>query len=227
MISRIACLSLLLAGIVHAQDSAPAKTRDSGNIQVRFLAEQAPDNLGNVFISFGESKSPDFRLPVKNLSSPLSVSGRVMVLKTVEKEIPLCTINLPEAGASFAVILVTAKPAGYEPYVIRTDDPGFREGDVVFINRSDKTVLGKLGNTPLVLKPGENKKERPTGPKENTYYDVQFATREADGDKLISSSRWPIDSELRSYLFFFTSKDGRTSFRAVDEYLIPAAKSQR
>lgn len=218
-------LILALVLPVTAQDKPSSKA--AGSLQVKFLAEQAPESLGNVFLQLGEKeKSPGFALPTNHLSEPVVVAVRIMVLKTLDKEIPLCTINLPDAGSEFAVILVTAKPAGYQPIVVRTDDPSFKAGDVLFINRSEKTVLGKLGTTPLILKPGETAKSRPSGPIDNTYYDIAFATREETGDKILSSSRWPIDNQLRSYLFFFTNAQGRTTFRAVDEYLTPPATAK-
>jgi hypothetical protein len=216
-------LSLVLAFSLPAiaQDNTDAKSK-SGKLQVRLLAETAPDALGEVFLLQKDTKSASFPLPTRNLSDPVEVATRVMVLKTLDKEIPLCTITLPETGNSFAVILVTAKPTGYQPIVVRTDDPAFKAGDVVFINRSEKTVLGKLGTTTLSIKPGEISKSRPTGAVDNTYYDIAFATRDEKGDKILSSSRWPIDNALRSYLFFFTNAKGRTAFRAVDEFLPPA-----
>lgn len=216
-------LGFLLAVIspVIAQNKSAA-----GNIQVRLLAEQAPESLGKVFLLVGEEKSEPFDLPTRFLSGAVPVAARTMVLKTVEKEVSLCPITLPETGGSFAVVLVAAKPAGYRAIVVRTDDPGFKAGDVFFINQSDKIVLGKLGTAPLVLKPGESTKSRPEGAVENTYYDIAFATREEKGDKLISSSRWPIDNNLRSYLFFFNDAKGRTTFRAIDEHLTPPAAAK-
>ena len=213
-------LPLLLAFLapVFAQEPKPEPKPEKG-LRIEFLAEQFPEALGKVFLHLEKEKTEPFELPTNRLSKPVSVPSRVMVLKTVDKEVPLCTITLPENGQAFAVILVTAKPAGFAPIIVRTDDPSFKAGDVLFINRSEKTVLGKLGGTPLVLKPGESKKDRPSNPVDNTYYDIAFATREETGDKLISSSRWPIENELRSYLFFFTNAQGKTTFRAVDEYL--------
>jgi hypothetical protein len=221
MIQRILGLLAVLVSIVVAQDKAPENKKDS-KLSVRLLAEQYPPELGKVFLSFGEEKSEDLIIPTNYLSAPVPVPERKMILKTAGKDITLCNINLPETGKAFAVILVVAKPAGFSPIVVRTDDPSFKAGDVFFINRSDTTVLGKLGNTPLVLKSGETTKTRPTGAVEETYYDIAFATREATGDKLISTSRWPIDIDIRSYLFFFTNAEGRTTFRAVDEQLTPA-----
>jgi hypothetical protein len=221
MLRYLAVILAVLSPVLAQENPAGKK----GNIEVKLLAELVPPNLGNVYLQLDEKeKSSDFALPSNRLSDPVMVSSRTLVLKTAEKGISLCTINLPELGGSFAVILVTAKPAGYQPIVVRTDDPSFKAGDVLFINRSDKTVLGKLGSTPLVLKPGESKKDRPSGAVDNTYYDVAFATRETTGDKVLSSSRWPVENDLRSYLFFFTNAQGKTSFRAVDEYLTPPAK---
>lgn len=221
MNSRIFFLFLALLPPLAAQDEKPVK-KSEGGIQVRFLAEEAPEQLGQVAVFSGKEKSEGITLPTNQLSPPVNVSGRALVLKTLIKEVPLCPITLPENGSAFAVILVVAKPAGFKPIVVRTDDPNFKAGDVFFINRSEKTILGKLGTTPIALKPGESAKHRPSGAVDNTYYDIAFATRDEAGDKVISSTRWPIDENLRSYLFFFTNAEGRTTFRAVDEYMTPA-----
>jgi len=40
--------------------------------------------------------------------------------------------------------------------------------------------------------------------------------------RLISSTRWPVDGELRSYIFFFVNPETRRiDYRAVDEYIAP------
>ena len=223
MFPRLTALLISIILPLNAQDE-PAPKADKGGLQVKFLAEAAPADLGPVFLQFEEARSEPITLPLNHLSAPVAVSERLMVLKTVNKEIPLCKITLPELGKTFAIILVTAKAGGYQPIVVRTDDPSFKAGDVFFINRTGKTVLGKLGTTPLILKSGQTAKSRPTGPVDNTYYDIAFAVRDETGDKRISSSRWPIDEKLRSYVFFFTNGNGRTSFRAVDEYLRPGNK---
>lgn len=223
MTTRIFCLLLACLLPAFAQEGNSAQKKSDSGVQVKFFAEGVPANLGTVFLLTGETKSAPFDLPVDFMSPAVEVPARAMILKTSAKEIPLCTITLPDTGKAFAIILVAAKPAGYKPIVVRTDDPTFKSGDVFFINRSVKTVLGKLGTTPLILKPGEALKSRPAGAKENAYYDVTFATRDETGDKLISSTRWPIDQLLRSYLIFFTSANGKTSYRAVDEYMTPPA----
>lgn len=216
----IPALALALACFSHGQETQENKKSEKG-LQVRLLAEVAPPELGKVYLAIGEARTAAVVLPTNEFSQPVPVSAREMILKTENKDVSLCPIQLPEGGKHFAVILVTAKPAGYRPIIVRTDDPTFKIGDVMFINRSEKIVLGKLGDTPLVLNPGEFKKAKPSNPKENAYYDIAFAIREPSGDRLISTTRWPIDQSLRSYVFFFTNADGRTTFRAVDEFVAP------
>lgn len=223
MFHRLAGLLLALTTALPAQDpSTPAKPKEENGVQVRVLAEQAPQALGKVCLVFGEAKSDSFTLPVNGLSAPIPVPVRAMALKMADKDVSLCNLTLPEAGKSFAIILVVAKPSGYSPIIVRTDDPAFKAGDVLFINRSDKTILGKLGDTAMAVKPGTTQQSRPTGAKENTYYDIALGTRDASGDKVLSTTRWPIDNTLRSYLFFFNTADGRTTYRAVDEFVPPA-----
>lgn len=204
---------------------APALSQESkseSGVEVRLLAEAVPDNLGKVFMQMGEAKSSSVVLPTNQLSKPLYCSDRTMALKTEDGGNSICSITLPVNGKSFVVVLVIAKSAGYDPIIVCSDDPAFKAGDVFFINRSNQTILGKLGGAQLILKPGESKKDRPTNPVEDTFYNIAFAIREPGGNKLISSSRWPIDNQLRSYVFFFNDAKGKTTFRAVDEYLVPA-----
>jgi hypothetical protein len=224
MITRFLLLAAALILPASAQTEGPLKKPDK-DLQVRLLAEQFPADLGKVVLLFEKTKSQPIELPTNRLSDPVAVPARRMSLQLADKPVTLCQIALPDEGKAFAVILVTAKPSGFKPMVVRTDDPTFKAGDVLFINRSEKTILGKLGATPLVLKPDETAKSRPSGAVDNTYYDIAFAIREQAGDKLISSSRWPVENDLRSYLFFFTNAEGRTTFRSVDEYLV-AGKSQ-
>lgn len=204
---------------------AAQEKKAKAGLQVKLLAELVPNDLGQVVLTKGDWKSEPVDLPTNELSEPVAVTERELILKTVGKSLSLAKITLPEQGKAFAVVLVSAKPAGYKPIVVRTDDPAFKAGDVFFINRSGKLILAKLGSTALALKPGETAKSRPSDPKENAYYDIAFATRDKTGDNLISTTRWPIDHLLRSYVFFFTDTRGKVTYRAVDEYLpAPPAK---
>lgn len=208
-----------LGGSAPAQD-APAKA----GIKLRVLAEVIPEGLGPVYLAAGEARTAEFELPVNNVSDPLAVTSRVLALKTSVKGLTLCTFTLPDAGKSFVVIFSPAKPAGYKAEIVRTDDPSFKRGDVFLLNRTDQTILGKLGTKAMVLAAGKSTITRPEGATEGAYFDVAFAARSKAGDKLLSTVRWPIDDQIRSYLFFVQDPTGRISYRAVDEFM-PKEKS--
>lgn len=209
-------LLLPLAGFATGQDQ-PAPARNS--ITLRVLAEVVPEDLGTVYLMAGEARTAAFDLPANNVSDPLVVPGRSLVLKTSTKDLGLCKFTLPDAGRAFVVIFSPAKPAGYRAEVVRTDDPSFKRGDVFFLNRTDQTILGKLGTKALVLAPDKTAITRPEGATEGAYYDVAFAARTATGDKLLSTVRWPIDEQIRSYVFFIQDAEGRVTYRAVDEFM--------
>lgn len=198
--------------------------KDKNGYTVKLLAESFPSNLGKVCLQTADAKSQPFELPTNRLSDAIIVPDRAMVLKLDGKDLPLCKIALPAKGKSFIVVLLTAKPSGFTPTVIGTDDPAFKAGTVFFMNRSDTTILGKLGNTPLVLKAGDSTFAKPSGAVDNTYYKIAFGTRDGKSpDKMISSTRWPVEETSRTFVFFFTNAAGKTTYRAVDEYLTPAA----
>ncbi|MFM2221326.1 MAG: hypothetical protein RLZZ553_1074 [Verrucomicrobiota bacterium] len=207
--------------LCHAQ---VAEEEKKPRLQVKLLAVIVPENLGQVYLQSGETKTAAFDLSANNVSDSQAVDQRNMTLHTVNKDLPLCSIALPEGGNEFIIVLSPAKPSGYRSVAVRTDDPAFRRGDVFFLNLTTKTVLGKLGTRPLTLEPGKSALNRADGPKEKGYYDIAFATRQENEDRLFSSSRWPIDDQIRSYLFFLEDATGRVTYRAVDEFIPPEKK---
>ena len=211
---------------LSAQKTKPSGKTESG-LTVRLLGDVVPESHAQVFLQSGDSKSTELDLPTARLSEPIAVTARSMVLKAVGNDTPLCSITLPAEGKAFAVLLAQEKPPGLVPFVVRTDDPAFKAGDLIFVNRTAKTLALKLGGTALVLEAGKTAKSRPSGAVDNAY-DIVISERDPAGDKLVTSSRWPVEVNLRSYVFFSTNARGKTTFRAVDEYLeAPGGKKKR
>lgn len=211
---------LLTAGSLFCLVVTAAAQDSGGPVKVRFLAERAPDAIGQVLMASEEVRSKPFDLPVNNLTDPMEAPARAFTLRTAEKDLALTKITLPEPAKSFIVILIPSAEAGYNPVVIADSDPSFRPGDVYLYNHSDKPVLGYVGTSKFILAPKKGQPLRPAGAKENTYYDVRFGVREKEGDRPLSSTRWPVDNMMRSYVFFFVSpRTGRIDFRAVDEFI--------
>lgn len=208
---------LLFAPALAAQED---KKSDEKSIKVRLLAVVAPPEIGKVYLIADEDRTPVFDLPVSNVSEPLKVSARTLILKTADKDAPLCNILLPEAGKRFVVVLSPAKTAGYRAHVIRTDDISFQRGDCFFVNLTQKSLLGKLGTKKFILESGKTAVYRPEGARPENFYDIAFATRGDDGDRILSTTRWPVDEQIRNYLFFIQNSTGQITYRAVDEFVM-------
>jgi len=202
---------------------AAQSSRGSGNLQVRFLAERAPGEIGQVRLVAGEWKSGDFDLPIHHLSEPQTPPERVFQVWSVAQNVALARIALPEPARSFVVILIPSPEGGYSPVVLSANNPEFRPGDIYFYNHSDKTVLGYVGTSKFTLAPARGTTVRPAGAKgEGKYYDVGLGFRDADGDRPLSLARWPVQEGIRMYVFFYINPNTqRIDFRAVDEFVEP------
>jgi hypothetical protein len=212
----------LLAGLALAAPIADAQsTRASKKLQVRFLAERIPAEIGQVRLMSGEWKSDDFDLPGNHLSPPQTPPERVFEVWSAAKNVSLAKISLPEPATSFVVILVPASKGGYSPVILPANNPNFKAGDVYFYNHADKTVLGYVGTSKFTLAPAKGTMLRPAGPKgDGKYYDVGLGFRDSDGDRPLSLARWPVQEGIRMYVFFYINPTTqRIDFRAVDEFI--------
>lgn len=208
--------TLFLTPLLRGQESG------RGDLKVRFLAERAPANLGQVDLMAGKVRSAGFELPVNHLSDPVVPPARAFSICQAGKDKALATVTLPEGGKAFIVLLIPATSGGYKPVIIPSDDASFKPGDVYFYNHSDKPVLGYVGTAKFVLQPATGQTLRPAGAKPEKFYDVGFGVREKEGDRTLSTTRWPEDPRQRSYVFFFVNpKNNRLDFRAVDEFVPP------
>ena len=217
MSKLIALLSILAALAVQAQPSG-----QKGGLKVRFLAERAPVEIGQVMLVAKEAKSAAFDLPTNHLSEPQVPPQRVFNVWSSARNLSVATVTLPEKGNSFIVLLIPSAEGGYKPVVISANDAGFKPGDIYFYNHADKTVLGYVGTAKLILDPANGKTLRPEGPscEEKNYFDVGLGVREKEGDRPLSTARWPIQKDLRMYVFFFINPQSqRLDFRAVDEFV--------
>lgn len=220
MIRLAPFLLLVFAGSLCAQTSG-----SKGSLKVRFLAERTPAETGKVSLVAKEAKSPLFDLPINHLSEPQTPPERVFAVWATGLNASLATVSLPEEGNQFIVLLVPAKEGGFKPVVIAAKANDFRPGDVYFYNHADKTVLGFVGTSTFTLEPGQGRSLRPDGAKgDGAYYDVGLGVREKEGDRTLSKARWPVQKQMRMYVFFYINPtNGRLDFRAVDEFVEPEA----
>jgi hypothetical protein len=217
MFKLTALLCLLAATLTHAEPAGGSK------LKVRFLAERAPAEIGQVMLVAKDAKSAPFELPVSYLSPPQTPPQRVFALWSSAKNVSLTNIVLPETGNSFIVLLFPANEGGYKHVVISDNNPEFKPGDIYFYNQADKTVMGFVGSAKFTLDPAKGTTLRPANPSgDGAYYDVGLGVREKEGDKPLSIARWPVQKGIRMYVFFYINpRSGKLDFRAVDEFVEP------
>jgi hypothetical protein len=239
------CLVVLMALLVHDVGFSA-----ESEASVRFLAERTPVELGDVILAAGDREAPPFVLRADRLTAPIKAPGRTMALRLPGHVVTLATISLPQEGDFFVVLLIPNPKGGYLPVVMRADDPAFRAGDIYLFNNSGKPVLGYVGTSRFLLKPGEGKPLRPAGERDATFYDVGFAVREGNGtpgkeglataggtdsgvhaevgDRVLRTVRWPVVKRSRSYVFFYLNPvKNRIDYRAVDEFIAPPESPQQ
>lgn len=191
--------------------------------KLRFLAERAPGGLAEVEMLADTTRSAPFKLPTNNLSIPQDAPARAFALVPAGKQTAIASVALPDEGDAFIVLLIPAAK-GYEPVVLTDGDPKFKAGDVYFYNRADKKVLGVVGSSRFTLEPGKGTVLRPEGARAEGFYDVAFGVAEEEGNRTLSTTRWPVEEQIRSYVFFFVNPNTRrTDFRAVDEFVPPGS----
>jgi hypothetical protein len=211
--SAAALLSLVLA---NATLAAPT---------VRFLAERLPEGVDEVVMLAEEKASESFKPPTKYLTQELAPPARAFELRTATDRLPLGRVTLPDAGDQFIVLLLPHPEKGFRSVVLRADQPGFRAGDCYLHNDTESRIVGYIGDKRFQFKPGEGGSVRPIEKVGRGFHDVGFGVDvEADGGiRALSMTRWPIDSQIRSYVFFFVNaRTGRIDYRAVDEFISPA-----
>ncbi len=218
MIRSLLALLLFATGL----SAAPAPTH---GVEVRFLAERCPADLGQLVLAAGDQRSTPFDLPSNYLSTPVKPPDRTFNLRALKPDVSLAAVTLPEDGKAFVVVLIPAKESGYKTIVIRTDDAKFKTGDAYFYNHSDKVIIGFVGTSKFSLNPEAGLVVTPSGAKKENYYDVGFGVREEQGARALSNTRWPVDDKVRSYVFFFVNPVTKLlDFRVVDEFVPPPVK---
>lgn len=193
---------------------------DPKKTTVRFAAQILPPGVADVEMTTPEIRAEAFELPIHNLTEPLIPPARTFQLKAAGTETALATVILPADGLKFVILLVLGEKPGFTPIIIPADGPGFKADQVFTYNSSGKTILGKVGSTNFAIPPGASQVVKPAGAVDGRYYDVALGQRDESGDRVISTSRWPVSKNKRSYLFFYNDPELATvRFRAFSEFV--------
>lgn len=202
--------------------SPAAESEAAKGVEIKFLAQAVPNDLGKVVLANADTRSEPFDLPMNNLSPAQAPPARLFSLWSVEKNVSLATVKLPEEGDRFiCLLLLKAGEPGYTTVLMPAADPKFKAGDVYFFNNANKPVLGYLGTAKFALNPGNSTVVTPRGGEER-FYRIGLGVKEPQGNRVLKTMKWPKSSQTRYYIFFYVDPmKSRITYRAVDEFIVP------
>lgn len=212
--------NLIPAACLWAFTASLLSAAEGGKIEIRFAAQSAPANLGEIVMTAGELRSDPFALPLNNLSEKQTAPARAFRLELRDKPTVLGTVTLPETGDDFIILLVPGLEKGFDAVVIPAKDGSFPPGGYYVCNISKNAVVGHVGTTKFMVPPREGKVVKPSGAREERFYDVLLGVRDGETTRVISASRWPVGKQMRTYIFFFDNPQRKDiDFRAIDEFV--------
>lgn len=205
-------------------NSLIAQENEGKPAELRFAAQTAPRDLGELVMVTEETRSEPFELPLNHLSDPQTAPARRVTLVRRDQPGTLATIRLPEAGDEFIILLVPGEETPFHAVVLPGANDSFRPGDYYVHNVSGRRVIGRVGETSFSVSSRDGRIVRPEGARDNRYYDVVLGIVDGKEKKVISTSRWPLSPRMRTYVFFFDNPArGGVDFRAIDEF-VPQAE---
>ncbi|MGB6219871.1 hypothetical protein [Haloferula sp.] len=204
----VCCLAFFLPAAAIAKEPS-----------VRLLADHVPADLGQLCLVAGKKKSDPMSLPINSLSAAVVVPDRHFELRRIDGNEALASVELPAKGREF-VVMLSSIDTGFQAAVIPADDRSFKKGDVYLFNNSGETIVGKVGGAELEIENGKGIMLHPEAKDSETSYSVSFKVREDSGERVLSNTSWPVEENMRSYVFFYVDpKRERISFRSVDEFI--------
>lgn len=215
-------LLLLLSAFLSVTASAQTDS-DKKETLLRFTAFGLAEGGGDHVLVAGEKQTEAFVIPGNGFSAPVpspAAEGRI-ALGTIEDDVfnSRATINLPDTGKRFLVILLPAEGDELRAITIRADDPTFRPGQIMILNLARETLAADLGGEKMTFTPGSRTIFRPQRRDELANYQVRFFQARDGKPRLFAANLWPYFDEKRAFVFLHTDPTtGSPSYRSIDEF---------
>jgi hypothetical protein len=71
------------------------------------------------------------------------------------------------------------------------------------LNNSGETITGVVGGVELEASNGQSVIIHPKADGSKNSYSVSLKVHEDSGDRVLSNTIWPVEPEMRSYVFFY------------------------
>lgn len=206
---RLAVFLLAASAAFLAVSNAQEKT-----IKLRFLGFPQVPKPEPVELLVGEGKTIKVDTPSNELSQPYSVPvlPSIIVGETVGNEKNESVFK--EYGSAKAInaeeLIVLLLRKGQKPsdgfvvLPVNAGRTGFKPASYLFINASNLSVGGVIGDQKFALKPGQRRMLQPKPNHADGICQVTFAYMKDDNEwKTVYDTRWPASDKFRSMVFFY------------------------
>ena len=203
-ISHLIFVTLLtLFTQLHAQEAAKR------NCRILFL--ERPATAPKSLHLFDGSTSQQVDLPSMNLSSVYAITPNSTQLKLLPAQVDnpenispdAPAVDIPAEYTNILLIISSDPENKIAPVKLAVINLNFKIGQTLWINRTDKTIEGKLGEQALSLEPDSSKIiDAPLGNQTSPtsgYFEASFTYRVQGSDvtSLISEQQWWYDANSR------------------------------
>lgn len=132
-------------------------------------------------------------------------------------------VILPPQGKEFILLL---EPAGkkLQTHIIASRESRFVGDCTLFFNASQNPVVAVLGSEKTLIKPRTAVFAKAPKRREKPFYQATLYHSENGKVKPFFNSRWPHRDDVRCYVFIYRNAEGRLTYQAVDERLMPEPK---
>jgi hypothetical protein len=221
--SLAALLLLAAVGRVHA---APPDT-----VSFRAVCFDPRETQTPVFYVSHNGKVSALELNKGALSKPQTAPVRdgkfvdFMTSQDPQARTAPVTLTLPNASPGELVVVFVPGEKGYRTWPVQVPAAQFKGGTTLIINASSAEVATKLAEDKSVAVPGGGVKVLPLPSGFNEpMIPVQIFSRAkaADPWRIEQSSRWPVDQNFRTFLFFYHDPAAkRLKLQAIGELIKP------
>jgi hypothetical protein len=219
---------------LNAQEAAPSNTADSNNkLSIRTLCVGYQKEIRAVDLSNGKKERISIPMYDDAFSPPFSHSGALPIHISIPgAEKPFHSIkSIPNRSNLLILFVSSAKKSG-KPYTVITlddSDKDFRYGTRRMFNFCKSHIALRFGKKAISLPSGTGPKnvvikESQVGEKR---FAIEFYQKEKNKWKRFSATRWTLNPQKRSVIFFYTNpRTGRPTYRSVAEYYVNPALVQ-
>lgn len=217
--------------VLFASFALCASTWAQAERSCRILFLDRPVDAPKTLHLFNGVTSQEVELPSMNLSPIYKLPAGQLKLRllpapaddpnTVSPDAP--SVDIPEAYTDFYLVVASApdnKIAPVSMSVFNATADYISPGQMLWINLSEKTIKGTLGDVKITLQPdaseviGEPRKDKGDYP-----VTLQFLMKGNDSARPLCETKWQYDPRIRT-LVFIVSQKGRTAPRvfSVTDY---------